>query len=297
MASERQKQVTTKQTLESVLSLYEEQVLDSGVLCHAESQEHLEGYRGLFAFLASRGKNHTDYRMYASRTRVKGILSGGALYLTDGSSWNDKFDRERFNPSFMGTKRFGACFSASPSESIAMWMLYGGVKGNGAMIDFDRDTLLEAMGKDSYECGYFDSDGHFECRAVLPSGKLDLKLVDVLYFEGREDGAVAVGRPSRKEKWKVLDRRAFNGITEITKHRSWSYEDEVRLVATVSKFDLGGRPSDITCIKIPIVTEGDFASKRVFDSPICDEHGVYLESELRGTVDWNLCAGCGKNDK
>lgn len=172
-------------------------------------------------------------------------------------------------------------------------MLYGGVKGNGAMIDFDRTTLLNAMGRDSYECGRFDK-GHFQCLKTLPPEKLNLRLVDVLYFERREDDVVALGRPSRKEKGQVLDCRAFDGIAEITKHRSWSYEEEVRLVATVSRLDLGGRPSDITCIKIPIAVEEDFVSKHVFDSPACGDGGMYLESELYGTVDWNLCAGCGK---
>ena len=238
----------TKLTLASVLTAYEQQVLRDDVLCHSQSQEHLEGYGDVLAFLADRGGMHREYKHYGTRARIAGILRGGALYLTDGTSWNDKYDREHFNPSFMSTKRFGACFSASPAESIAMWMLYGGMDGNGAMINFDRRTLQGAMGRESYECGWFDADGKFQCLMELPADRLRLRLVDVLYFQNHADGNVTVGRSSLEGGRHVLDGRAFNGIEQIAKHQSWSYENEVRLVATISKLDLAGKESHVKCV-------------------------------------------------
>lgn len=289
-----------KATLADILAVYEKQVLSSDALHHSESQEYLEGYRDVLAFLADRGGSHREYKHYATRARVASILRDGALYLTDGASWNDKYDREHFNPSFMSTKRFGACFSVSSAESVAMWMLYGGMDGNGAMINFDRRTLQNAMGLKSYECGCFDSDGEFQCLMKLPSDKLRLQLVDILYFQNRVDGAVAIGRPSMEGGRCVLDGRAFNGISQIAKHQSWSYESEVRLVATVSKLDLAGRASRVTCVKIPIGFGDDFVTDRIFDSPVSDGGGIYRDSELCGTVDWDLCSGCvrvsGRND-
>lgn len=284
----------TKLTLASVLTAYEQQVLRDDVLCHSQSQEHLEGYGDVLAFLADRGGMHREYKHYGTRARIAGILRGGALYLTDGTSWNDKYDREHFNPSFMSTKRFGACFSASPAESIAMWMLYGGMDGNGAMINFDRRTLQGAMGRKTYECGRFGIDGKFQCLMKLPADRLSLRLVDVLYFQNHADGNVIVGRPSLEGGRYVMDGRAFNGIEQIAKHQSWSYENEVRLVATISKLDLAGKVSRVKCIKIPIDFDDAFVAGRVFDSPVSDDEGNYRDSELRGTVDWNLCSGCAK---
>ena len=185
-----------KPTLAGVLTAYEKQVLRDDVLRHSQSQEHFEEYRDVLSFLAGRGGMHREYKHYATRARIAGILRSGALYLTDGTSWNDKYDREHFNPSFMSTKRFGACFSASSTESVAMWMLYGGMDGNGAMINFDRRTLQGAMGRESYECGWFGTDGKFECVVELPADRLSLRLVDVLYFQNHADGNVTVGRPS-----------------------------------------------------------------------------------------------------
>ena len=91
-----------------------------------------------------------------------------------------------------------------------------------------------------------------------------------------------------------MDGRAFNGIEQIAKHQSWSYESEVRLVATISKLDLVGKASHVKCIKIPIDFDDAFVAGRVFDSPVSDDGGHYRDSELRGTVDWNLCSGCVK---
>ena len=77
-----------------------------------------------------------------------------------------------------------------------MWMLYGGMDGNGAMIDFDRRTLQNAMGRESYDCGYFDSDGSFQRLLKLPSENLKLKLVDVLYCQSQKGDRVTIGRSS-----------------------------------------------------------------------------------------------------
>lgn len=286
----------TKRTLASVLTAYEKQVLRDDVLCHSQSQEHLEGYKDVLAFLADRGGMHREYKHYATRARIAGILRDSALYLTDGASWNDKYDREHFNPFFMSTKRFGACFSASSTESVAMWMLYGGMDGNGAMINFDRRTLQGAMGRESYECGWFGTDGRFQCLMELPADRLRLCLVDILYFQNHADGNVTVGRSSLEGGRHVMSGRAFNGIGQIAKHRSWSYENEVRLVATISRLDLAGKESRIKCVKIPIDFDGSFVADRVFDSPVSDDEGNYRDSELRGTVDWNLCSGCAKAD-
>lgn len=106
----------TKWTLASVLTAYEKQVLRDDVLCHSQSQEHLEGYKDVLAFLADRGGMHREYKHYATRARIAGILRDSALYLTDGASWNDKYDREHFNPFFMSTKRFGRASRLPPPK-------------------------------------------------------------------------------------------------------------------------------------------------------------------------------------
>lgn len=282
-----------KVDLHSVLTRYQIRVSDETELYHtgADSAEHLEEYEQILSYLSSAGKKHRNYRHYATRDRIKSILENKAIYLTDGSTWNDKFDRERFNPRYSSCKRFGTCLSSSTEESVAMWMLYGGAGGNGAMINFDRDTLLRAMSVDSYELGEFDSDGSFQSRLTLGNPEIDLSLSEVLYFKGNGDD-ITVMRSMGKDQQVRMSLKALRGIDAITKHASWSYEQEVRLVARVDTPLLGGHASHITCVKVPLEFTDDFVAKRVYDSPVSDGKGTYLDSKLCQTVDWDLCRGC-----
>lgn len=65
-----------KLTLAGVLTAYEQQVLRDDVLRHSQSQEHLEGYGDVLAFLADRGGMHREYKHYGTRARIAGILGG-----------------------------------------------------------------------------------------------------------------------------------------------------------------------------------------------------------------------------
>lgn len=279
--------------LESLLLEYERQITDDTVLAHSRLAECTEGYFDVLDFLAIKGSRRQNYRHYATRKRIDSILSNKEIYLTDGSGWNDKYDRERFNPKFSPFKRFGICMSATGSESIAMWMLYGGTDGNGAMINFDKKTLKNAMNLKQYECGHFDKDGQFICVELLDAKRITFQLVDILYFSRKEDGTESfkVGRAGDRYV-ELSSYRTLDGLQQIIKHKSWSYESEVRLVASVDKLWLAGRDSSIKCIKVPLAIDEDFISTRVFDSPVSDDSGHYLDSELRGTVDWELCKEC-----
>lgn len=69
-----------KPTLAGVLTAYEKQVLRDGVLYHSQLQEHLEGYGDVLSFLADRGGMHREYKHYATRARIAGIL-GAARFI------------------------------------------------------------------------------------------------------------------------------------------------------------------------------------------------------------------------
>lgn len=88
----------------------------------------------------------------------------------------------------------------------------------------------------------------------------------------------------------------LDGIPQIAKHEAWSYETEVRLVATVNKLVFGPKMGEITAIRIPFSYSKEFVANRVFDSPIADSFGKYHNSLLRGTVEWDLCSNCAAKD-
>lgn len=281
-------------TLADVLSAYEDQLPRLDAIPQVKSLEYLPEYEMVLEFLASKGKTHRNYRHYVTRNRALQIIKNNAIYLTDGSNWNDKFDSGRFNPPFMKTKRFGTCFSASSVESIAIWMLYGGVDGNGVMFNFDHRTLSNAMNRDYYECGYFDENGMFRNTVTLSAEHVNMSLIDILYFMPKESGGVEIGRSSLEGGRYELDSKAFDAIAQIAKHRSWSYENEVRLIATIDKRFLHQKATGVQCVKIPLNLDSAFVNTKVFDSPTSDGDGCFCDSELTQTVDWSLCAGCPK---
>lgn len=288
MASQRGNQPT----LDELFSAYEEELANGASLAHAVSTEHLDSYESIIRYLSTKGSNRKNYRHYASRERVKSILDNSVFYLTDGSNWNDKYDRDNFNPYFSSYKRFGICLSATTSESIAMWMLYGGIDGNGAMINFDKKTLVTAASASEYECGYFDENKEFSCVMTLDAGAIDFRLIDVLYFGvARDDGRRTVERIGDKNKASISADN-LESISQIAKHEAWSYETEVRLVAAIDKLTLAGNASKITAIKIPFQQSENLVKERVFDSPVASTRGEYRDSMLQGTVDWDLCSGC-----
>lgn len=279
--------------LYSLLMRFAERVYDETGLYHAESSEHLDEYQQILSYLSGKGSNHRDYRHYATRDRVRSILDGSAIYLTDGSNWNDKSDRKRFNPQASGYKRFGVCLSSSTEESVAMWMLYGGTDGNGAMINFDKGTLQRAMSAESYEFGQF-VNGVFEPQLTLPAMDVRFALMEVLYYKRRDksDDEVVVMRSMGNDRQVQLPLDVLGRIDEITKYSSWSYEQEVRLVAVVDKLSLGIQGSDIKCVRVPLDLSEDFISQRVYNSPVSDGKTMYRASELQGTVEWDLCGNC-----
>lgn len=262
-------------------------------LAHSASLESDEEVRRLYDILEIKSSRHRHYRHYLGEDRARQILSERAIYLTDGSSWNDKFDRDRFNPSLLTTKkRFGACMSYSSSENIAMWMLYGGRDGKGAMIDFDEKTLKSAKYNAAFECGYFDKGDFVPCEK-LDSKDVIFSLVDVSYFRLIKDGDMAfeMKRSAEGERWVGVTEELWNTMSPLSKHESWSFEQEVRFVASINRDALGKHPSRIKCIRIPLQLEDNFEDERVFSSPISDG-GSFRDSELSGTVDWDLCKGC-----
>lgn len=282
----------TKTTpLQTIVTQYEQDLFQHAPYGDGMPPESIPSYWQILDYLSKKGGNRKNYRHYVTGKRVQEILDGSAFFLTDGSSWNDKYDKRKFNPEFWDYKRFGICLSAATTESIAMWMLYGGLDGNGAMINFDRSTLRAAMSQEDYECGHF-VNGKFEAVTTLSRHDIDFRLVDVLYFSDvRSDGSRTIERVGDDKKV-IISSDAFTHIEQIAKHEAWAYETEVRLVATVRKDALQGNISDNFAIKMPISVSDSFVRNRVFDSPVATKRGGFHDSALLGTVDWDLCSQC-----
>lgn len=265
-------------------------VYEGDVLIHSASLENVDAYRSVCRYLSNKGSKHAHFRYYADIDRIKQILSGSAVYLTDGSHWNDRFDACNFNPHFSSFKRFGICMSYSASESIAMWMLYGGHSGAGAMIDFEKEILVSAMEAPCFEFGHFGAGG-FVSEKTLSRDEVQIELIDIAYFrEGNEENeGYALKLPFEKQA--EVTGLILDNLGPFVKHESWSYEQEVRMVATVDKRLLDNRASSYKCMRLPLGIPRDYPNRRIYSSPVSDS-ALFCDSNLVGTVEWDLCNGC-----
>ena len=265
-------------------------VYEGDVLIHSASLENVDAYRSVCRYLSNKGSKHAHFRYYADIDRIKQILSGSAVYLTDGSHWNDRFDACNFNPHFSSFKRFGICMSYSASESIAMWMLYGGHSGAGAMIDFEKEILVSAMEAPCFEFGHFGAGG-FVSEKTLSRDEVQIELIDIAYFrEGNEENeGYALKLPFEKQA--EVTGLILDNLGPFVKHESWSYEQEVRMVATVDKRLLDNRASSYKCMRLPLGIPRDYPNRRIYNSPVSDS-ALFCDSNLVGTVKWDLCNGC-----
>ena len=205
----------------------------------------------LMTFLEMKAKNHNYFKYYSKEEHIQSILRDNAVYLSDGSNWNDKFDRGRFNSPGSTVKKYGLCFSFMKSENVASWMLYGGRGKEGAMIDFSRKSIGILLSSSAADLGHFDSK-RFIVDYTLSAAQFKVKLVDVLYYARQDDGNFTVKRAD--EVVKGLDSSIANQMVKtygaVVKSYPWNYECECRLIVEVDKKAVGGIDLDGKMIRL-----------------------------------------------
>ena len=244
-------------------------------------KEMLENY------LYERGKKHNYYKHYSSQKRICDILDDKAIYLTCGSNWNDKKDREHFNETDSAMLNFATCFSYSRDESVAMWMLYGGVKKTGAMIDFTNKAISSILCTQSVEIGAF-IEGAFVSYSKLIRNQFEIDISDVVYYKEQKNGFYV----KRSDDHGFIDNTdILNGIKAHTKTYPWNYENECRLRISVDKKEIKDI-RDAYAIKLSL--EGMDVGKtyeRVYLQPgfvgVADKR--FQKSVLDGEIEWDLC--------
>lgn len=236
---------------------------------------------------------HKSYKHYGTRSKIAKIIENRTLLLSDGSNWNDKCDRDTFNNESDELKHFGICFSWAQSESVAMWMLYGGRGKDGAMIDFPRRALN--LSGEFAALGRINNKGLFEKCIEVPREGFYLDMADVLYADPkmRNGGEYLTLNPGGQRKQLRFNRDAMDALPQcIIKSKAWEYEQEIRLIASVPKSILGDNERSITHLQLQMDIDAETLKERAVRSPLCEDPRDYRASSLQGQVDWDLCWGC-----
>lgn len=238
-------------------------------------------------YLMKKGENHKNYKTYSSQKFIREIINKQRFYLNDGSNWNDVADRKAFNSDDNDYKNYGKCFSFSESESVAMWMLYGGIDNCGAMISFTQKDMKKLFEIEHIILGVFEN-GKFVEYSRLEKDEFEIKLIDILYTR-KEDHSCYIRRSTEANRDVSLDVIRALG-DECVKDIAWSYENECRLVVRINKKYI---KKNETVVKIDLSPYNFSESfSRVYHSPTYKGEKRYNDSELRGYIDWDLCGNC-----
>ena len=119
-------------------------------------EDHLsdacKNQENLYKYVTDKALQHRNFKHYVSDIkRINNIVKEGALFLSDGTNWNDIDDRNAFcntpstNINEKNYRMYGLCLSFSSSENVAMWMLYGGMHKKGAMIDITPSSINQLI--------------------------------------------------------------------------------------------------------------------------------------------------------
>ena len=252
----------------------------------------------LEAYLSTKATNHNSYKHYTRFSTAQKIIESGKLLLTNGSGWNDCCDKEQLNSASYDKKYFAACFSFSISESVAMWMLYGGAHSDGAMLSLLPTDMAQIMqAKEVDLCRR--ADGHYERIRTLEPSEFDMWLTDVLYTGDNKKGQFTIRRSDERvdlAKWVDLARAdELAGIRPYyQKGYPWSYENEVRLVVGVPRELLGTKTNDYA-LKVGLQKSSAELEKKVVVLQKQDAMPSCAQSKLGYQMSWNLCKGCMHN--
>ena len=251
--------------------------------------ECAESLYALTQYLREKGQGHNHYKMYSNMERISKIREKKELILSRGDNWNDKNDRNRFNLPEQDYVNYGRCFSFSLEESVAMWMLYGGNKKQGGLIDFTKKGVQSILQVSKIEAGISDKNHKFISVATIERPHFSINMTDVLYYS-KKGGAYYVRRGD--EVIRDLSSTIFDGLVGCTKAYPWQYENECRLIVSVPRTEIS---KECTLIRIDLSNlDMGKSFERIYRSPnyvgVIPEYS--MESTLEGSIDWDCCKGC-----
>lgn len=250
-------------------------------------KEMIQDSNSLAVGLKECGESHINYKLYTSMERALGILLSGNIYLTNGSRWNDTYDRESM--SAKGT--YAICLSFSTRENIAMWMLYGNNHGkNGAMLNFSRKMMSDILNTDSVELGCFEN-GKFSIRPenVIRRNDFSIFLSDVIYTDKISGNKMKL---THADEHATVKTSIVDHDEVFHKNVAWKYENECRLIIKPSaEWRTKAIKDKLDAIRIvlPEKDRKELCRDRLIRSPVYSGTTDYgLKSTLAGSVNWDL---------
>lgn len=252
----------------------------------------LEGKYPINEYLKCKAKNHNSYKIYGEENKLKALYEDKKLYLSDGTGWNDIEDRNIFQAANDGYKYYARCFTFSISENVAMWMLYGGMRNQGIMVDVGKANINKIIkGCKEIILGNFDSNKKFiPGENAIIKDDFELYLIDILYYcKSKKSNRCYDVKRSKEEV--CVPEESIRTLNRVKKDYAWNYENECRLILKIKK-DLCEKYTDA----LIDFNDMDITAFRIKSSPNYKGKNTYEKSTLNNKMSWNLCNGCNSKN-
>ncbi len=198
-----------------------------------EQFTELKTCENLIDYFKNRAFTHGKYCHYTSLKIIEEILSKKQFFLSCVNRFNDSNDSSQFGDKNNQKYFYSLCFSTGATENLALWYLYGGIKGKGGRIRFSSKKLQTIIKESKFELSKVGKTTKkpYGKRVLLENG-VDIKINfhDVIYYENQRD-KVRVKYNTMVNKLENSDYNAFalqNG--GFSKDIIWYYEKETRLL-------------------------------------------------------------------
>ena len=265
----------------------------------------------LQVYLKEKAINHYNYKHYVPDIdRIYNIYHEGALFLTDGSNWNDPNDKKAFSDSNSRSmcKKYGLCLSFSKSESVAMWMLYGGMQKKGAMIDISPRSIKQLLDKSKrpkVELGNFEK-GHWNTVIRLNADEYKVELTDILYYgtnKNADNKHIPKYDIKRSDEKCSCNQKVIDNAPFLQKKVwAWNYENECRLIVEVDTKRISSLTnSNVSAARVEFPNKDFFREdvrERILLAPNFDERNIveddFVPKKSALKIDWDLCKNCEK---
>ena len=245
---------------------------------------HCNSVLTLMSYLRQKAESHNHYKAYSSLKRTLAIQKDQALYLGRTDKWNDITDRNSFKTKD-NLVRFCKCFSFLKEESIAMWMLYGGIDKRSGMIDFTKKGMQSILKTKNVILGFFSGDV-FQPVTTLSEGDFEIFITDVVYYR---ENANSYYIKRGEEMIPNLPKEIFEHLHFCKKVYPWQYENECRLIVSLKSDRI---PEECNQLKIDLSKmDLGISLQRIYKGPNypTNDFENILPSKMKGTVDWKLC--------
>lgn len=258
----------------------------------ADIKTNCNSVDGIVKSLKECGEHHRTYRIYYRELGiVENIFEKKALFARN--DYEDKVDSKNIQDTSDGFIKFILCFTYSISENVAMWKIYRNDNHESLCVKYSKDVLRKIVeaNKCKIKVGIWNKnkDDRFEAVKDVDGKNYSIEVADVLYYDKKK-----LNKGTEKKEYYIkradssayIEKDLFDNLPKhLTKHNSWCFENETRLIVSIKKDLIADE--NITAVKIVIpddVIKSLTSGEKIIQSPFYEKELTHTGWKIEKSV-------------